>query len=90
MSEQRDTASPVCSAKGCRADAGWVLGWNNPKLHPPERRKAWTACDAHKEQLGQFLETRGFLRQVVPIAEWEATSTGVADGTPAGRRTDGA
>ena len=33
----------VCSAKGCQADAVWDLQWNNPKIHPPERRKSWLA-----------------------------------------------
>ena len=69
-----DAASPVCSAKGCRADATWVLGWNNPKLHTPARRKTWTTCDAHKEQLSVFLDRRGFLKQVVPIGDWQATA----------------
>ncbi len=67
---EQDAASPVCSTKGCRAEAVWVLGWNNPKLHGPQRRKAWTACETHKEHLTQFLEVRGFLRQVVPIGDW--------------------
>ena len=62
----------VCSAKGCRAPARWVLAWNNPKLHPPERRKTWVACEEHREYLGRFLGVRGFLKDVVPLAEWEA------------------
>jgi hypothetical protein len=69
-----DAASPVCSAKGCRAEAEWVLAWNNPKLHTPDRRKAWTACPAHKESLAQFLSTRGFLRETQPIGEWESSA----------------
>ena len=47
-SESVEGTSPVCSAKGCRAAATWVLAWNNPKLHTPDRRKTWTACDEHK------------------------------------------
>ncbi|GHF72221.1 hypothetical protein GCM10010218_61890 [Streptomyces mashuensis] len=62
----------ICSAKGCRAAAVWVLAWNNPKLHTPERRKTWLACDEHREHLSQFLAVRGFLKDVVPLAEWEA------------------
>jgi hypothetical protein len=65
-----EAASPICSAKGCRAEAVWVLAWNNPKLHPPDRRKSWAACDAHLESLGQFLSARGFLRETVPMADW--------------------
>jgi hypothetical protein len=57
----------ICSAKGCRAQATWALHWNNPKLHPPERRKTWLACDAHRSTLGDFLDVRGFLREVAPV-----------------------
>jgi hypothetical protein len=57
----------LCSAKGCRVAAVWALRWNNPKLHPPERRKTWLACDAHREQLTDFLARRGFLREVSPV-----------------------
>jgi hypothetical protein len=59
----------MCSAKGCRANAHWGLKWNNPKLHDPERRKTWLACDVHKDTLGAFLTVRGFLRETVPVAE---------------------
>jgi hypothetical protein len=59
----------VCSAKRCGAGATWGLQWNNPKLHPPERRKTWLACDAHRESLGDFLTVRGFLRETVPVAD---------------------
>ncbi|MGW0736136.1 hypothetical protein [Streptomyces sp. NPDC002851] len=65
-------ATPQCSAKGCRADAVWVLAWNNPKLHPPERRKTWLACEEHREHLSKFLGVRGFLKDVVALKEWEA------------------
>jgi hypothetical protein len=58
--------SEICSAKGCTAGAIWELRWNNPKLHTPERRKVWLACDEHKDSLGDFLGARGFLREVVP------------------------
>ena len=61
--------TPVCSAKGCQAPAVWALLWNNPKLHTPDRRKTWTACDQHRSSLGDFLTARGFLRDVVPVAE---------------------
>ncbi len=62
---------PICSAKGCRADAVWVLAWNNPKLHTPERRKTWLACEEHREHLSGFLDVRGFLKDVVPLADWD-------------------
>jgi len=58
---------PICSAKGCRVPAAWALRWNNPKIHPPERRKTWLACDAHRESLGDFLTARSFLRDTVPV-----------------------
>jgi len=57
----------ICSAKGCRAPARWELRWNNPKLHTAERRKTWLACDEHRTTLGDFLDARGFLREVAPV-----------------------
>lgn len=62
-----DGVVPVCSAKGCSDRAAWALRWNNPRLHPPERRKTWLACDNHRESLGAFLSARGFLREVDPF-----------------------
>jgi hypothetical protein len=58
----------VCSAKGCQAEARWSLLWNNPKLHTPDRRKTWLACDQHKESLSDFLVARGFLKGVEPAS----------------------
>jgi len=58
----------VCSAKGCRRPAVWALRWNNPKLHEPDRRKTWLACDEHREHLTTFLSARGFLREVEPAS----------------------
>ena len=73
------TPDPVdelqCSAKGCRNDATWGLLWNNPKLHTPDRRKVWLACDDHREHLAQFLESRGFLKSVVPADTLEGAAT---------------
>ena len=60
-------ASLACSAKGCQQPAEWALLWNNPKLHTPDRRKSWLACDDHRESLGDFLRARGFLRDVEPF-----------------------
>jgi hypothetical protein len=85
--------TPICSAKLCRAPAQWVLAWNNPKLHTPDRRKTWLACEEHREHLSQFLGIRGFLKDVVPLAQWRASeaaghspgpATGTAPGTHAG------
>jgi len=59
----------VCSAKGCRTDAAYGLLWNNPKLHKPERRKVWLACDQHADPLSDFLSKKGFLKDAVPVAE---------------------
>ena len=56
----------VCSAKGCQAAATWQLQWNNPKIHTPDRRKIWLACDEHRSSLGDFLTARGFLKDTVP------------------------
>lgn len=56
----------LCSAKGCRAEGVWELRWNNPKLHTPDRRKVWLACEEHKQSLTDFLGARGFLKEVEP------------------------
>lgn len=72
-----------CSRRGCRARATWRLEWNNPKIHTPDRRKVWTACDEHREHLAEFLRLRGFLKDVLPIDAPEAS--GAAD-TPEGSR----
>ncbi|HEU4424502.1 MAG TPA: hypothetical protein VFR67_18390 [Pilimelia sp.] len=67
MAERFPAGPRICSAKGCRAPARWELRWNNPKLHTPERRKTWLACDEHRTTLGDFLDVRGFLREVAPV-----------------------
>ncbi len=59
--------APICSSKGCRADAVHLLVWNNPKLHVPGREKTWVACEEHRGSLSEFLAARGFLRRVDPL-----------------------
>ncbi len=59
--------SLTCAAKGCRAVAVWALQWRNPKLHTPDRRKTWLACDIHRESLAGFLDARGFLIETIPL-----------------------
>lgn len=57
----------ICSAKGCSHDATTALRWNNPRLHPPDRRKTWVACPDHVDYLTQYLATRSLLREVEPL-----------------------
>ena len=57
----------ICSAKGCRAPAGYAVVWNNPKIHQPDREKVWLACPDHRQRLADFLQLRGFLRRVDPL-----------------------
>lgn len=59
----------TCSGRDCRAPAAWSLLWNNPRLHTPERRKSWLACDDHRQSLTDFLQARGFLRDTVAVAD---------------------
>ena len=56
----------ICSAKGCTAGAVHQVVWNNPKIHTPDRRKTWLACDEHEEFLREFLAARDFPLEVVP------------------------
>ena len=67
------TATPtpalVCSAKGCRAVPEHAVVWRNPRLHTPERRKVWLACEEHRDHLRDFVQVPGFLLEVVPVEE---------------------
>lgn len=58
---------PQCSRRGCGRDAQWQLLWNNPKVHTPDRRKVWLACDDHREYLSDFLTQRDFLKATEPF-----------------------
>ncbi len=64
-------AALTCSSRGCRAVAHHAVLWNNPRLHTPERRKTWLACDEHRDPLSAFLSARGFLRGVEPLGGTE-------------------
>ncbi|HET8603733.1 MAG TPA: acetone carboxylase [Marmoricola sp.] len=66
MSDAGAAAPDVCSARGCRTAAAHELRWNNPRIHTPDRRKVWLACDEHRQSLADFLAARGFLREVAP------------------------
>ena len=70
----------TCSARDCRNAAAWSLLWNNPKIHTPDRRKVWLACDEHRESLGDFLRARSFLRDIEP-----ASGEGDGEGSAADR-----
>jgi hypothetical protein len=59
-----EAAEVICSAKGCRNAAAYILVWNNPSLHTVDREKTWVACEEHKTSLSEFLDRRGFLRRV--------------------------
>lgn len=61
--------SLICSRKACHQDALWALRWNNPKLHTPERRKTWLACEEHKETLAGYLSARSFLVETIPVED---------------------
>jgi hypothetical protein len=53
-------SAPTCSRAGCRADAAWQVIWRNPRIHGPERRKIWAACDEHVDYLRDYLAARDF------------------------------
>jgi hypothetical protein len=74
-----DTGPDTCSAKGCREPAVHELHWNNPKLHTPDRRKTWLACDEHRPTLSDFLGVRGFLREVEPAPAPDVEPAGTDD-----------
>ncbi|MGH3322524.1 MAG: hypothetical protein ACRDN9_20580 [Streptosporangiaceae bacterium] len=71
MSEYGDQAGPeglICSSRGCQRPAVHAVLWNNPKLHTPERRKTWLACDEHEPTLRSFLSARGFYKETQPLS----------------------
>jgi hypothetical protein len=76
---RRCGVSDICSAKGCQQPAVWALRWNNPKLHTPDRRKVWLACDEHRGSLSAFLGARGFLKDVVEHVDGADESVGSRD-----------
>lgn len=57
-----------CSRKGCQAEAQFEVLWNNPKIHTPERRKSWAACEEHVQYLQDFVVARGFWKDTVALA----------------------
>lgn len=59
----------ICSARSCGQDAVWAVRWNNPRLHTPERRKTWLACDTHRTTLEDHLSVRGFFRETLPVTD---------------------
>lgn len=59
----------TCSRTACGDEAAWAIRWRNPKIHTPDRRKTWLACDAHLEVLRTFLDDRSFPLEVVPVGE---------------------
>jgi hypothetical protein len=59
--------TPVCSSRGCRRPAAWMLHWRNPRLHGPDRVKRWAACEEHLESLRSFLTSRGFPCETVKL-----------------------
>lgn len=76
MSDAQDAASGArsseaiateCSRAGCRAVAVWRIEWRNPKIHSPDRRKVWVACDDHREFLRDYLAARDFPVTLAPL-----------------------
>jgi hypothetical protein len=59
--------APVCSRKGCRERATWQLLWNNPRIHAPERRKAWASCPEHVMWFEEYLRERGLWKETLPL-----------------------
>lgn len=61
---------PTCSRAGCRDEATWQVVWRNPRIHAPDRRKVWVACEAHRDYLRDYLAARDF-----PVGVEELTDT---------------
>jgi hypothetical protein len=59
--------SATCSRAGCRETANWRVEWRNPRIHSPDRRKTWVACDEHRDFLRDYLAARDFPVAVAPL-----------------------
>lgn len=62
-----DQSRAICSRKGCEQTASWQIVWNNPKVHSPERRKIWTSCIEHRIFLEDFVRSRQFWIETLPM-----------------------
>ncbi|MDN3239183.1 hypothetical protein [Glycomyces tritici] len=60
VQSEAQSEAPVCSSRGCRSTATWMLLWRNPRIHGSDRVKRWAACDEHEPTLREFLTARGF------------------------------
>ena len=69
-------AASDCSRAGCRASAVWRIEWRNPKIHSPDRRKVWVACDEHRDFLRDYLAAREFPVSVSALAPIGAAAGG--------------
>ncbi|MFF0910485.1 hypothetical protein ACFWZW_07325 [Microbacterium enclense] len=77
-------ATAECSRAGCRDTAAWAILWRNPRIHTPDRRKTWVACDAHVGYLREFLAARDFPLEVRSLSsDTNAAPAGTAP-SPAG------
>lgn len=56
-----------CSRARCSDTALWAIQWRNPKIHTPERKKTWLACEPHLITLRDFLEARSFPLEVISV-----------------------
>ena len=67
LGEARGPEALVCSRKGCREAAAWKLLWNTPKIHTPDRRKIWLACESHRDWLETYLRERLLYKETQPV-----------------------
>jgi hypothetical protein len=63
----QDAPASVCSRAGCHAPATAQIVWRNPRIHTPDRRKIWLACDEHTAFLHDYLAARDFPVAVEPF-----------------------
>lgn len=86
MTDGATTANPdagelICSSRGCVADARWAVRWNNPRIHTPQRRKIWLACDEHRTTLEEYLGLRSFWVDTVAVRDLPDDHPGAPGGS---------
>lgn len=57
-----------CSRAGCDSLAKWQVVWRNPKIHSPDRRKVWLACNEHQDYLVEYLSVRSFFIETLSLS----------------------
>ncbi len=79
---RNDYADPQlkCSRARCTNPPETAIVWRNPKIHAADKHKTWLSCSEHSDYLRDFVAARGFLKEVISLADLHARETNCAEG----------